>query len=300
MSFFECISKCDSYDYQNKSVLFKYPCSDSSSCSSIEIELYRGIYLFEVFGAAGGGAEFLNKNRRGGYGGYSKGFYRISSSKRLFLFIGGQGQTAADSQALGGWNGGGKGALGDKSNSYYGGGGGATDIRLSNDDVSETNDERIIVAGGGGGAGFDYGNSNYDVTGGHGGGLNGEDGGSGLLDIRRGQGANQYVPGLYGFNNDDNTIHADPASLGYGGNALSQLGSSGGGGGGGYYGGGGSFEAGGGGGSGYIGGVMHGYTVSGVNSGNGFIIITQYPQMISVKKISFFSYKVFFFVHILL
>ena len=290
MTFFKCMTNCESYSFSNNSITFLYPCTDSTSCSSIEIQLKRGLYLFEVFGAAGGGVEFINNNRRGGYGGYSKGFYKVLSLKTFFLYIGGKGQIKSLSDPLGGWNGGGKGATGSKSkneSNYYGGGGGATDIRLSNEELSETNDKRIIVAGGGGGSGYDVGSQTYQVQGGHGGGLVGENGGYGAKPCRFGGGASQYSPGSPGVSDIDESDHAQDGPLGSGGNAITRRGSSAGGGGGGYYGGGGSFEAGGGGGSGYIGGVFNGLSVSGVNEGNGFVIITLISYLTTFFKVNY-------------
>ena len=140
-----------------------------------------------------------------------------------------------------------------------GGGGGASDIRVGG--ISLNN--RVIVAGGGGGAGP------YSVTsfGGNGGGLSGGSGVGGVYSMGdSATGGTQFT----GF------------GLGLGGNSVSSMTAyvgSAGGGGGGYWGGNvaqspAGCDVGGGGGSSYIGGVTNGTTTSGIQTGNGLVIIS--------------------------
>jgi hypothetical protein len=115
------------------------------------------------------------------------------------------------------------------------GGGGASDVRVLNDDYFH----RIIVAGGGGGQG------NTTGTGGHGGGLIGQDGQGSSANV--GMGGTQSAPGVYPGGGDNK-----PATFGEGSDGPA--GTTGGQGGGGWYGG--SFgtrtNGGGAGGSGYV------------------------------------------------
>jgi hypothetical protein len=89
-----------------------------------------GNYKLEVWGAQGGGA-----SNNGGLGGYSAGIKSLTAGQKLYVYIGGQGETTAQAgtTAAGGWNGGGAG--GTYYSSYFlyfnGGGGGATDIRTT-------------------------------------------------------------------------------------------------------------------------------------------------------------------------
>ena len=169
------------------------------------------------------------------------------------MYIGGQGITNKNGEnyAQGGFNGGGRGAVGT-SNHKVGSGGGATDIRIG----CKTLGCRKIVAGGGGGAGAATSSTTQDVSfGGSGGGIKGTDGNGydSLTDNYKGTGATQTGPGKGG------TLQAkaEDGKLGIGG-ALECSGkcfsSSGGGGGGGYYGGSAGANRGenGGGGSGFI------------------------------------------------
>ena len=91
-----------------------------------------GIYLFEVWGAAGGDRKGPGDSiAYGGKGGYTSG-YTAHTSKELYIFIGTQGNSG-DTIGKGGWNGGGNSLY---ISSYYcgkcggAGGGGATDISL--------------------------------------------------------------------------------------------------------------------------------------------------------------------------
>ena len=96
-----------------------------------------GSYLFEVWGAAGGGS-------LPGYGAFVSGILTIKSQQQLYFYIGQKGKNGA-SEA---YNGGGIGTSGGS------GGGGATDVRLINGTWSNFDSlkSRIIVAGAGGGS----------------------------------------------------------------------------------------------------------------------------------------------------
>lgn len=220
-----------------------------------------GLYLLEIWGAQGGGAN-------GGKGAYAYGKIELHESDVLYVVIGGQG-TKRD----GGFNGGGRGQkqAGAVSPSAYGGGG-ATHIATSNGLLSELKDLKeniLIVAGAGGGA------SESGKQGGAGG-YNGEDGIGGSLN---GKGGTQTTGGAAG----DADVEA--GSFGQGGNndgVQSKSGTWGsGGGGGGYYGGGASSwnrgvdnSSGGGGGSSYIDVLIDANVDSGINTGNGKARIT--------------------------
>jgi hypothetical protein len=251
--------------YVNKtsySVRFNYPCTSTSSCYPYIVTLSPGKYMFECYGASGGNG-YVSP---GGKGGYSVGSALVEQSTNFYIFVGGQGSVnsgPSGATAAGGYNGGGNGKIGGDLR-QAGGGGGATDIRNS----TNTLNSRIIVAGGGGGAGS-LGYSPYTGVGGNGGGTTGENGSyiDSSTHDRAGKGATQTSVGLQYNAGTDNK-----GGIGRGD------GSSGGGGGGGYFGGGGGMYAGGGGGSGYVGGVSSEFsnkkTVTGINEGSGYAIIT--------------------------
>ena len=124
----------------------------------IEIELTKGHYLIEAFGASGGSAL-----RPGGRGAHISAHAFLQSKKTFYLYIGGKGSDSNYDQqpSSGGFNGGGSGGPGGSPTGDYhyisgAGGGGATDIRLVPgqwDDENSLN-SRILVAAGGGGSGF--------------------------------------------------------------------------------------------------------------------------------------------------
>ena len=199
----------------------------------------NGTYMLEVWGAQGGTGMTNGVSKyAGGYGSYSNGKVLLSSGTNLYVYVGGKGEDATDSQngAAGGYNGGGTGGD-DKDYTSSGGnepgagGGGATHIATVSGELSSLSpttdiDKILIVAGGGGGGAF------YAV-GGHAGG----------------------IKGTYG--NSSSTVVGTQTSgyaFGLGGNAVANKKGSGGGGAGYYGGGGGAADGnGGGGGSGYIG-----------------------------------------------
>ena len=231
----------------NRSIIIPYQCESSFDCFPITVELYPGTFVLEVWGAQGGDNE---DQSFGGLGGYSEASINIDSFTKMFLYIGGKGESGAlDHHAYGGYNGGGNGA---RIKDYkHGGGGGSTDFRLNESIYS-----RILVAGGGGGAGRrnSHGENNDGGAGG------GESGIKGKGDEEwGGNPGNQKEPGkgVYSLNSS--------ADFFYGGNATFGTSSSGGGGGSGYWGGAGGHCAGGGGGSGYFASFLRGKTIDGTS-----------------------------------
>ena len=132
-----------------------------------------GTYKIETWGASGGNI----RNYNGGKGGYASGQIYLTSAKKLYFYIGGQGLEGKDD---GGYNGGGE--LYKNENNYGSPGGGATDVRLQSGIWSNLQSlmSRIMIAAGGGGANDrNGGDQNYKYgagNGGAGGGLNGIDG----------------------------------------------------------------------------------------------------------------------------
>lgn len=215
----------------------------------------NGIYKLEVWGAAGGAS--LNNGSvtgAGGAGGYSVGYTYLTTEDVLYIVCGGKGENGPRSRnAVGGYNGGGNGTWDNSDDESSGAGGGATHIALVTgtlvDIGKELFDEKgLIVAGGGGGKSWNYG-------GGTGGGVSGGNGTNG-----RGGTASSY----YAFGKGQNasgTGDSDGvagAGAGYYGGFMSST----------------SGASGAGGGSGFIGNVLNGTTTNGVNSGNGYAIIT--------------------------
>lgn len=153
---------------------------DSNGYKLFEAE-FDGIYLFELYGAKGGGSSFtsydVNYNRTethsgtGANGGKTKGAIELKIGDQLHIYLGGKG-----GKPTAGTNGGGSGysnSIGINYNSVNysssvstGGGGGAVDIRTVKSSYDTTTkvwkdangntldyDPRILVAGGGAGAG---------------------------------------------------------------------------------------------------------------------------------------------------
>lgn len=186
------------------------------------IVLDPGEYLLECWGASGGGREFVspslyNENGMGlaGRGGYSRGKISISSSIKMYVYVGGMGAnpiSTTKTYLLGGFNGGGSswyvntGAPGSS-------GGGATDMKVANNDLHS----RIIVAGGGGGGGDDF-----PDNGGFGGGLTGGQG-SGSNSASSGNQDGTYPTGkggIFGQGAHSNRIGGGQGGGWYGGSAF--------------------------------------------------------------------------------
>ena len=96
-----------------------------------------GFYLFELWGASGGGSD-------PGYGAYVSGILKLETRTKLFIFTGQKGVNGKSTA----FNGGGRGHI------YGGSGGGSTDVRIKGGkwDDFESLKSRIIVAGAGGGS----------------------------------------------------------------------------------------------------------------------------------------------------
>lgn len=199
-------------------------------------------YKLEVWGASGGkdkqheaaGGRIMD----GGRGGYSSGEVTLEKGQKLYIVVGGEGESYAFNNSGGGYNGGGD-AGGDLSS---GGGGGATHIATINlgelSRYSNNRDAVLIVAGGGGGGG-------YFSTGGHGGGLTA---------------------------NADSSGRSKGGAAGFGSGQSRKSTDDGAGAGGGWTGGKVYVDAndyGAGGGTGYLGNIQNGYSEIGSNSGNG-------------------------------
>ena len=118
-------------------------------CKSINLP--KGTYKLECWGAQGGISSSANNGKSAPPGGYSSGILKLQTNTVLYFYIGGKGNTTL----IGGWNGGGGYSVSDSS--YQNTGGGGTDISLRGKHNSTTFDtvnhwySRIIVAGGGGG-----------------------------------------------------------------------------------------------------------------------------------------------------
>lgn len=203
------------------------------------IDLPKGQYKLECWGAQGG---YRSSSSYAGKGGYSVGTITLSAKTRIYIRVGGSGNSG---QTNGGFNGGGK-------RNTFNGGGGASDIRIGQDSLYA----RVIVAGGGGSDGAN------NRTGMYGG---GETGGSTTQNF----GSGGYGGTQTGVSNSSwqttaqsssTTSESDAyAGFGFGGNGVYRSSGFGGAGGGGWYGGSGAYpdgsgddDRGGGGGSGYV------------------------------------------------
>lgn len=239
------------------------------SCTKTREGFYlnKGTYKLLAYGGQGGDSS------RGGKGGEAYGSISIVENLKMYVSVGECGQKYTKSgiyqgaYSWGGWCG--RNSTSSNGSKYCGSGGGATYFCLSNTELwNSSKSDLLLIAGGGGGGGntgSTYGN------GGKGGGANksGSDGSSNLSSwgyggtltsagYRKSAQSKTYWNGSYGK-----------------GNTSSQTGSIYCGGGQGLYGGG-SGVAGAGGGSGYA-NTSHLYSIggsSGVNSGNGYAIVT--------------------------
>lgn len=203
------------------------------------VNLPKGIYKLECWGAQGG---YESDSSYGGHGGYSVGTITLNKDTTVYVYTGGSGKAGGTS---GGFNGGGK-------RISRNGGGGASDIRIGQDSLYA----RVIVAGGGGSDGA---SNKQGMYGG------GESGGS----TTQSYGSGGYGGAQTGVSNSSwqtttqststTSLSDCYAGFGFGGNGVYRSSGYGGAGGGGWYGGSGSYpdgsgddDRGGGGGSGYI------------------------------------------------
>ncbi|MCK6462370.1 MAG: type II secretion system GspH family protein [Candidatus Pacebacteria bacterium] len=239
-----CNSGITTFDYTGTAQECKIP----PGVTSVEITAY---------GAQG--------SKDGGLGGKAQATLSVKPNDVLYVYVGGQD----------GYNGGANGGAGG------GNGGGASDVRLNGTALTD----RIIIAAGGGGSG---GNQSwcegYGGKGGSGGGYSGTAGNNSLtFKAGGGEGGNTTAGGS-GGKGDNGGTNGTSGTYGAGGNGgeggYCSCASGGGGGGGGYWGGGGGGAtgsyckksgAGGGGGSSYV--PSGGTTQSGVETGNGQVII---------------------------
>ena len=76
--------------YLGNIALFNYPCDTSYECSPISINLERGTYLFELWGAQGGDARLVNsptiRTDSGGKGAFVSGIISFPSKTNLYLY----------------------------------------------------------------------------------------------------------------------------------------------------------------------------------------------------------------------
>ena len=239
---------------------FKVPCS--------------GTYKLETWGASGGDALDL----QGGYGGYSVGNIDLKVKQKLYVVVGGEGETSQELEKkddhyivriYGGYNGGGIGTSGqcgdgtrDSHFRYGSSGGGATHIAketglLSN--LSNSINNIYIVSGGGGGAFTFKGSVNAYGLGSSSGGQIGNTAYFTLVSHTKthyAEGGTQESSGINGNSyNDDLTWSISNASFGSGAQLYGGYCAEGSGGGSGLYGGGACAFGPGAGGSSYIGNV---------------------------------------------
>lgn len=219
-----------------------------------------GITLIQIeaYGAQGGG---LN----GGLGGEAIATIPVTPGAVLEVYV---GQNPTTQTGAGGWNGGGACTVDPCAGGGGWQGGGASDVRVAPYALAN----RIIVAGGGGGEGWS------DGVGGAGGGTTGVDGEASWIAGTHGLGGTAVAGGAGGpyASGPDSPAPSGTFGVGGGSRPLSTY-CTGGGGGGGWYGGGGGYVSAGGGGSSYVSypGSSSTSTTSGVNSGHGYIVITE-------------------------
>ena len=123
-----------------------------------------GYYKLEVWGAQGGSIT----DYYGGYGGYSTGVIKLNNSQKLYINVGGEGNSTTNSTIDGGYNGGGAISVEASCDNNFGAGGGASSIALSSGLLSTFENKKndiLIVAGGGGGASYRYCSSSDIVRG---------------------------------------------------------------------------------------------------------------------------------------
>ena len=203
-----------------------------------------GTYKIEVWGAQGGNAF---SDYKGGYGGYSVGYIDLKKDDKLYINVGGQGESdCVSSNCNGGYNGGGNGIAytGDQNN-HVSGGGGATSIAFSSgllSTLSSQTDKILIVGGAGGGAYYHINGASYSANGGNAG---------GYVGVSQCNGNTSYTCAGSGNQSSGGSAGSSGAAGSFGKGGSSTTYSSGGGAG--FYGGGSAHHIGTGGGSGYIG-----------------------------------------------
>ena len=250
---------------------YNYSCPSKSNCYPQSATLRPGRYIFELFGASGGEANYDGDIASGGKGGYSSIIYETKSITTLYLYIGGEGSYST-TDSLGGWNGGGS------STGYGSSGGGATDIRSKNCTWYEEDclNDRIVVAAGGGGA---YGGMQCRIEGSDGGGEVGGQMG------KRGSACSSFELHKPCIAMQDGCINGDKKAtdgkFGMAGNCTGIYCS---GGGGGYYGGGSGLRSSSGGSSFVPIDAISAFTKPGINIGNGYVTISILSQFACTKN----------------
>ena len=220
----------------------------------------NGIYKLEVWGAQGGTD---SNNYHGGYGGYSSGSMNLSTSDKIYIYVGEKGKTlnsSGHSGVLYAYPNSGNVRVNssDANNINFSTGGGSTHILHSSGNLSQfssTLNKVLIVAGGGGGVCTWWG---YNDHGGAGGGFQGAtttyNFPNGTTSNNNPTGGTQISGGFGGGNLDGNSKYSWLNGIfGIGGGSRAAGQSASGSGGGGFYGGGASWGGSGAGGSGYIG-----------------------------------------------
>ncbi len=141
---------------------------------SFSLPITAGLQL-HVWGAQGGD---INDDNIGGFGGYATGLFDFIANQNIYINVGGKGEMCANTLsciALGGYNGGGNGTLGEgRSSGRVTGGGGATHVAVKSGELStleDSQDNIAIVAGGGSGMYIFTGDYRSDRNSGHGGGF---------------------------------------------------------------------------------------------------------------------------------
>lgn len=228
-----------------------------------------GTYTLEVWGASGGSVNGYT----GGSGGYSSGQVELNAGDTLYVYVGGAGKgaTTRGESLAGGYNGGGSVTGNSNVNHMNASGGGATHIARRDGLLSTLEsykDQILIVAGGGGGAR----NQENHTTAARWGG-----GGSGGGTTGGGAFSNYATTNTPWEITQNVATQTTGYAFGRGADATGQSA-----GGGGYYGGynGNSplYTGSGYGGSGFVDNVSNGYTVNGVQTGNGYAKISYYAE----------------------
>ena len=150
-----CINVTE-WEFKLKNVCYYFPFIGNF----YSIEFSRGSYLIELVGASGGFTKHGKVNYPG-KGGYVRGILDVTHPMLLYLYVGGMGENTTgnvgDHDGVeGGYNGGAHGSDDTaKGSCPTAGGGGATDLRITNagDDPQNSLKQRIMVAGGGGSPG---------------------------------------------------------------------------------------------------------------------------------------------------
>ena len=207
--------------YKTNTYIFSYPCDSHYDCTPYKVELPKGAFKIECYGAG----QFAG-------GGYTSGILYVEDKLTIYLYLGGQSVYIGNDENIlkHVFNGGGTGHLRNSRE-----GNGATDVRLHyNSDWSnfESLKSRIMVAGGSGGK--------ECGLGGVGGGINGGDGQSGYCSGDTGY---YQKPGSGGTNTNGGYGGLN-GTFGYAALSISSASVNRNCGGGGYYGGGSSFDSG--------------------------------------------------------